>query len=184
MLITITGKAGSGKTTAAKTIAEKLGYEYISIGSMRRIVAEQMWLNIIEFNKLGERPENQKEFDLKYEEYQKSLSLDDKIVLESRLWFWCQPKSFKIFLSVDDQKAAERIYGQARDTDDYDSLKATYEATIKRNEEDIKRYKHLYNIEYQNPSNFDLFLDTTNLSIDQTVEKIILSFTKRQANHA
>ena len=31
MLITITGMNGSGKSTAAKIIAEKLGYEYVSI---------------------------------------------------------------------------------------------------------------------------------------------------------
>lgn len=184
MLITITGKAGSGKTTAAKILAERLGYEYISIWGMRRIVADQMGLNIIEFNKLWELPENQKEFDLKYEEYQKSLSLDAKIVLESRLWFWCQPKSFKVFLSVDDNEAAERIFGQARDTDAYDSLKTTYDVTVRRNAEDVARYKMLYNIDYQNAANFDLFLDTTTLNPDQAVDKIINAFTQRQTNHA
>lgn len=184
MLITITWKAWSWKSAAAKILAGKLGYEYISIGSMRRQIADQMWLNIIEFNKLGELPENQKEFDLKYEDYQKSLPLDANIVLESRLWFRCQPNSFKIFLSVDDHEAAERIFGQARDTDAYDSLKATYDATTKRNEDDIARYKKLYNIDYQNPSNFDLFMDTTDNSIEKTVDLSMEAFTKRQAKHA
>jgi cytidylate kinase len=32
MIITMSGKAGSGKGTVAKILAEKLGYEHISIG--------------------------------------------------------------------------------------------------------------------------------------------------------
>ena len=183
MLITITGKAGSGKSTAAKIIAEKLGYEYISIGEMRRKIADQMGLNIIEFNKLGELPENQHEFDLKYEEYQRSLPVDSNIVLESRLGFRCQPNSFKIFLSVDDRVAAQRIFEQSRDTDSYASLEETYETTIRRNNEDIARYQSLYNINYQEPSNFDLFLDTTGKSTDETVDLMINLFNQRQANH-
>lgn len=87
MLITITGKAGSGKSTAAKALAQKLWYEYISIGDMKRKIAAEMWLNIIEFNKLWELRKNQHEFDLKYEDYQRSLDPKSTIILESRLGF-------------------------------------------------------------------------------------------------
>lgn len=85
MLITLGGKAGSGKGTVSELLADKLGYEIISIGSLRRKFAEEMGLSIYEFNLLGEKPENQKEFDLKYEEYQKSLNPSSKILLDSRL---------------------------------------------------------------------------------------------------
>lgn len=85
MLITIGGKAGSGKGTVSKLLAEQLGYEIISIGSLKRKIAEEMGISISEFNLLGEKPENQKEFDLKYEEYQKSLDPSSKILLDSRL---------------------------------------------------------------------------------------------------
>ena len=44
-----------------------------------------MGLSISEFNLLGEKPENQHEFDLKYEEYQKNLDLYSQVILESRL---------------------------------------------------------------------------------------------------
>lgn len=42
MLITITGMNGSGKSTAAQIIAKTLGYEYISIGNMKRALAAEM----------------------------------------------------------------------------------------------------------------------------------------------
>jgi len=85
MIITISGKAGSGKSSVAKTLADKLGYRYIGIGAIRRQVAESMGLNILAFDELGNTPENAKEFDLKYEEYQKNIPLEDNIVLDARL---------------------------------------------------------------------------------------------------
>lgn len=182
MLITITWKAWSGKSTAAKALAERLWYEYISIWSMRRIVAEKMWLNILEFNELGERPENQKEFDLKYEEYQKSLDPTSKIVLESRLWFFCQPKSFKIFLTVDEESAAKRIFNNKRSTDDYTSWEEVLEKTKIRDKEDVERYKELYNVDYSDFKNYDLILDTTIKNVDETVDEIIEPFNKYKKN--
>ncbi|MDD3262268.1 MAG: cytidylate kinase family protein [Candidatus Absconditabacteria bacterium] len=176
MLITITGKAGSGKSTAAKALAEKLGYEYISIGSMKRIIAQQMGLSILEFNELGERPENQKEFDFKYEDYQKSLDPKSKIVLESRLGFFCQPKSFKIFLTVDEESAAKRIFKDKRSTDNYISWEEVLEKTKIRDKEDVQRYQKLYGVDYSDHKNYDLIYDSTDKTIEETVADIIKSF--------
>lgn len=105
MIITLGGKAWSGKGTVSKILAQQLHYEIISIGSLKRKLAEEMGLSISEFNLLGEKPENQKEFDLKYEEYQKNLPLESSIILESRLGFLCQPKAFKVFLDIRDENS-------------------------------------------------------------------------------
>jgi cytidylate kinase len=76
---------------------------------MRRNLATEMGINIYEFNKLGDSPENAQEFDLKYEEYQKNLKLTDTIILDSRLGFYAQPHAFKILLEVDEEVASKRI---------------------------------------------------------------------------
>lgn len=107
----MSGKAGGGKGTISKLLAEKLNYKYISIGNMKRDLATTMGLTISEFNKLGELPENREKFDLKYEEYQKNLDVNDGIILDSRLSFYCQPKAFKVYLDVSDEEAARRIFG-------------------------------------------------------------------------
>lgn len=52
MIITMSGKAGSGKGTVAKILSEKLGYEHISIGNMKRELATAMGMTISEFNTL------------------------------------------------------------------------------------------------------------------------------------
>ncbi len=179
MIITMSGKNGSGKGTVSKLLAEKLDYKYISIGNMKRDLATAMWLTISEFDKEWEKPENIEKFDLKYEEYQKNLDVNDGIILDSRLWFYCQPNAFKVYLDVTDEEAARRIFNdKERIGDSYASLQAVQEVTIKRNEDNIKRYKRLYNIDISDTSNFDLVVDTTGKLPQQVAEEIIKVFNQ------
>ena len=181
MIITMSGKAGSGKWTVSKLLAEKLWYQHISIGNMKRELATAMGLTISEFNTLWELPENREKFDLKYEEYQKNLDIHSDIILDSRLGFYCQPNAFKVYLDVSDEEAARRIFGDTeRSGDAYDSLQAVQEATKKRNADDIQRFKALYNIDLSDKGNFDLVVDTDGKSPQKVAEEIIEKFEKFQ----
>ena len=106
------------------------------------------------------------------------------MVIDSRLGFRCQPNSFKIFLTVDDHEAAKRIFAQKRTTDSYATEEDVYLATKGRNDEMLERFQKLYNVNYQDTSNFDLVIDTTTKSTEETISIILDAFTKRQANHA
>ena len=55
MIITISGKPGSGKSTIAKILAEKLKLKHYSAGDFRREKAKKLCLSLEEFNKLGEK---------------------------------------------------------------------------------------------------------------------------------
>lgn len=180
MLITLWGKAGSGKGTVSKLLAQKLGYEIISIGSLKRQLAQEMGLSISEFNKLGEKPENQQEFDLKYEEYQKNLPLESKVILESRLGFLCQPHAFKLFLNVSDEIAAQRILWDQRETDTFNSNEEALEITKARNLNDQKRYLSLYNIDLRDLNHYDRCIDTSDLTPEQVVDQILSAFSSFQ----
>lgn len=180
MLITLGGKAGSGKGTISKLLAERLRYKIISIGNLKRQLAAEMGLNILEFNLLGDKPENQREFDLKYEEYQRNLSLNDPILLESRLGFLCQPRAFKVFLDVSDEVASKRILGDNRSTDSFNSLHEAFEATKQRNLKDQERYLRLYNINLRDPQHYDCCIDTSHLTPNQVVEQILNRFDQFQ----
>lgn len=171
-MITIWGQAWSGKSTVSKMLASRLGYERISIGDMKRKLAEKMGLSISEFNKLWDLPENVETFDLKYETYQQSLDPTAPIVLDSRLGFYNQPDAFKVFLQVDPEEGAKRIRGSERATDTYESLQALIEATQERNREDSQRYQELYQIDHLDTSNYDLLVDTTTIWPDQVVDRI------------
>ncbi|MBU0540313.1 AAA family ATPase, partial [Patescibacteria group bacterium] len=54
MIITISGVPGSGKTTVAKILAERLGMKFYSMGDLRGKMATERGLTIDELNKLGE----------------------------------------------------------------------------------------------------------------------------------
>jgi len=169
-------KAWSWKWTVSKILAEKLGYEIISIWDMRRKIAQEMWLNIHEFNKLWDNPENAKEFDLKYEEFQKSLDINSNIILDSRLWFFAQPNAFKILLDVSEEIAGERIYKAERDTDKQESLQAAIEEVHNRNKLDFERYIRLYNIDVRDQENYDLVIDTWDKTPQEIADIILNNF--------
>ena len=172
------GKAGSWKWTVSKILAEKLGYEIISIWDMRRKLAQEMGLNIHEFNKLWDNPENAKEFDIKYEEFQKKLDLNSNIILDSRLGFYAQPNAFKILLDVSEEIAWERIYKAERDTDKQETLQAAIEEVHNRNKLDFERYMKLYNIDVRDQENYDLVIDTWDKTPDEVADIILEKFEK------
>ncbi len=179
MIITLSGKAWSGKGTVGRLLAEKLWYTYLSIGDMKRMLAKKMWLTISEFNALWSLPENREKFDLAYEEYQKNLDVHDNIILDSRLGFYCQPHAFKVYLDVSDEEAARRIFFDTTRTGDrYDSLDTVLEITRKRNYDDAQRFLSLYHIDITDPRNFDLIIHTDNKTPQEVVDEILDSFCK------
>lgn len=176
-------KAGSGKGTVSKLLADKLWYEIVSIGDMKRKLAAEMWINIIEFNKMWDDPKNAKEFDLKYEEYQKSLKLTDNIILDSRLWFYAQPKAFKILLDVDEEVAWERIFKAKRETDKNTTKKHAIDEVKERNSGDEARYQKLYNVDLWNPNNYNLVIDTSERTPEEVLQIILDEFRAYKRKH-
>ena len=176
MLITIWWKAWSGKWPVSKLLAKELNYEIVSIWDMKRKLAAEMWINIIEFNKMWDDPEKSAEFDLKYEEYQQNLKLSDDIILDSRLGFYAQPYAFKILLDVDEEVAGERIFKAERDTDKHASKKHAIAQVKERNSSDEERYKKLYDVDLWNPNNYNLVIDTSERSPEEVLQIILEEF--------
>lgn len=176
MLITLWWKAWSGKGTVSKLLAKELWYEIVSIWDMKRKLAAEMWINIIEFNKMWDDPEKSAEFDLKYEEYQKNLKLSDNIILDSRLGFYAQPKAFKILLDVDEEVAWERIFKAKRETDKNTTKKHAVNEAKERNSSDEARYQKLYNVDLWNPNNYNLVIDTSERTPEEVLQIILDEF--------
>jgi len=183
MLITIWWKAGSGKGTVSLLLAKELGYEIVSVWDMKRKLAAEMWMNIIEFNKMWDDPEKSAEFDLKYEEYQKNLKLTDNIILDSRLWFFAQPKAFKILLDVDEKIGWERIFKAGRDTDRHTSKKHAINEAKERNSSDEARYMKLYNVDLWDPNNYNLIIDTSERTPEEVLQIILDEFKAYKRKH-
>lgn len=169
MQISICGTPGSGKSTVAKIIAEKLGYKYYSIGELRRQMAEKRGLTIVEFNNLKE------DTDTSFDNYQKELGeKEDNFVIEGRLSFHFVPKSLKFFFKTDLRTAAERVFKDPRSSEKkYKNLNEVLNEMKKRMDDDKKRYKKHYNLDPYNEKQFDIVIDTTNISIEEVAEKVM-----------
>ncbi|MBI4146203.1 cytidylate kinase family protein [Candidatus Woesearchaeota archaeon] len=172
MIITLTGKPGSGKSTVARIVAKELGYKFFSAGDLRGQIAMKHGLTIDQLNEVGKKEIwTDKECDDLLEKMGKT---EDNIVFDSWLAWNFIPNSVKIFLDVDLHEAARRIFANQRPDEAHkDSVEEVFEMISKRLNETAARYKKWYNVDFLNLKNYDHIIDTTNLTPDKIAKKII-----------
>jgi len=179
MIITISGFPGSGKSTVGKLLAKKLDYEYLSIGDLRGKIAIKHNLTIDQLNKIGEKESwTDDEVD---QELRRIGKEEDNYVIDTRIGYHFIPDSVKVFLDADIETGAERIFKGPRRPDEkkYSSIGALKGELKQRIKSDKKRYKKWYDIDFTDKSNYDIVIDTTDLTPDEVVKKI-LDFIKKQ----
>lgn len=169
MQISICGTPGSGKSTVARIIAEKLHYRYYSVGALRRQMAEKRGLTIFEFNQLKE------DTDTEFDNIQKKMGeTEDNFVIEGRLSFHFVPKSLKFFFKTDMGKAAERVFKDQRSSEKkYNSMEEARNEMQERMDNDKRRYKMHYNLDPYAEKQFDYVIDTTGISIEEVADKVM-----------
>ena len=178
MQITISGKAGSGKSTVAKLLSEKLKLKHYSIGDLMRAMATEKGIALLELNKLAE---NDKSIDLELDNKLKELGkTKDNFVVDGRLTAFFIPRAqFRVFLDADDKVRAERILKDKRQQEKSKSLKETISNIKKREESEKKRYQKYYGVNYMDKKLYNFVIDTTNLIPEKVVERIIEFVKKR-----
>lgn len=175
MIITISGDIGSGKSTVANLVAEKLKYKLYSTGSIFRSIAKEMNISLKE---LGELSKKTDKYDKQIDNFQKELGeKEDDFVLEGRLGFHFIPHSFKVCLRINVKEAAKCIIKDKRKDETYIDLNEALQHIKNRRKSEKKRYKKLYNVDIENNSQFDLVINTTNLSAIKVRDKIISSLS-------
>ncbi|MEF8914164.1 (d)CMP kinase [Natronomonas sp.] len=159
MLITISGPAGSGKSTAAAALAEALDYDHVSGGDIFRELADERDMTPLELNKAAEE-DDQIDRDLDRRLRNIAETRDD-IVLESRLagWMAGEYADFRIWLDAPLSVRAERI----ADREDKSAELARKE-TQERGESEARRYLEYYDIDIDDLGIYDLALNTARLS--------------------
>ena len=106
--ISLSGNAGTGKTTISKLLADQLNFKFISIGNFTRDFAKTEFnMNITEFQvKCLHEPELDELIDIRF---RKLCNEKHCIVADYRLGFHFIKNSFNILLKVSDEVAFQRI---------------------------------------------------------------------------
>jgi cytidylate kinase len=159
-MITLWWKSWSGKNTVSDILSAKLGYDIISIWSIKKELAEKMWMTMLERDELWDKPENREKFDLKYEDYQKSLDPNGAVVLDGRMAFRCQPKAFNVFLNVWLEVSAERIHIADRCLNNDKTLEEVMKMTDARNQRQHRVYQELYQVDIYDINAYNLYINT------------------------
>jgi len=183
MIISISGLPGSGKSTVAKTVAEQLNFERFYMGGILRKLAEQKGVSILELMKQAETDST---IDEDIDAYVSDLGRDhDNFVIESRTAFNFIPDSLKIFIKVDLKEAAKRIFKDLQKEERKNEEKAlSVEALAKKLEERVEtdrlRYQKYYAIDFVNENNYDLVINSTHLTPEEVVEKILVAVEEKR----
>ena len=167
MIITIGGLAGTGTTTAAELLSEKLDIPYISAGSVFREMAAEKGMTVLEFSEFAEGNDDiDKEIDKRQAEKAKSA---DKLIIEGRLSaYFVENADLRIWLVTPFDVRSKRI-SEREDK----SVEVAKNEIIIREKSEALRYMEIHNIDISNMDIYDLIINTGTFNPEKVLEIII-----------
>ena len=137
-----------------------------------------MGMDITSFNLYVEKhPEIDKKIEYSATEYAKT---HDNFIIDARLGWYAVPESFKVYLKVDINEAAKRAFNdqKRKSSENFNTLEEQKQDLQKRYRLENERYYKLYNIRKEDESNYDIVIDTTNMTAQDVSNIIIKEYTK------
>ena len=178
VVICIAGLTASGKSTAARRLAEKFALRYFSGGAALKELAIKMgykaqdrgWWETPDGMRFLEQRLHDSRFDRQVDEELLRWAEKGNVVLDSWTMPWLCKEGFKIWIEVSPEERARRLVRR-----DKTSL-AEAEKAIREKDGKTKRlYEKLYGFKLgEDFSPFDLVLDTEHLSSGETFETLSL----------
>lgn len=163
--ITLSGEVASGKSTIGKRLAEKMNYEFVSIGNKTRAFAALHGLDIVGFQKMCLADPN---MDIIIDEdFAKECNTSEKLIIDYRLGFKFIHDSFNILLKITEATATERLKSSGRENETFHTINL-------RNESFKNQFLNTYNVDYTNESNYDLVIQVEDFRTAEEVVNYIL----------
>ncbi len=177
MIITITGKPCSGKSTVARIICEKFGFTHIAVGDIFKQEADKQGMSVEQFNKkCAENPQFDNFVDDKIKELGVQYS-GQKYLFDSRLAWHFIPDSFKVYVDLDDDTMAERLANSDREGfEKYTNLDDAKKTLQNRRKLEVERYQNLYDVNLEDLQNYDFVINSKNLTPDEVAGEIITAY--------
>ena len=136
-----------------------------------REIAKKRGISLLELSKLAEKD---KSIDIELDKRQAELGKkEDNFVMDSRLGWHFIPNSIKVFLDIDINEAAKRIFNEKRQHEQYKDVQESIEKIKARIKSEEKRYREYYGIGYKEKKNYDIIINTTHTSPEEVVDGIL-----------
>ncbi|MBN1584980.1 cytidylate kinase family protein [Candidatus Uhrbacteria bacterium] len=176
MVITISGPAGSGKSTVAGLLAKKLGIPTIDVGKVFREKAEKTGMDITKFSDYRlAHPEIDREIDL--DVMDRCLQCPKGCILQGRVSAWMTKRqdipAIRIWIDASPPVRASRIAN--REGGDPEKI---LESVNRRDRNDWKNYRDNYGIDLNDLSVYDIVVPTDDLPIEGVVSFILNELQK------
>lgn len=176
MIVTISGDPASGKSTVAKLLAEALKYKHYSAGDLQREIANKMGLTITELHVLEEKDDS---IDRKIDAYQTKLGkTQDNFVIDGWLAAHFIPNAFHVYLKCEETEQVNRRLLHKRNEESFSEAKEAIADLRKRQKINRTRWYRFYGYDYADLKNYDLVIDTTKLSVERVMDKLMKSLPK------
>lgn len=176
-IITISGLPGSGKSSAAKTVAGVLNYKHFSSGDFMRNIALKRGISLNDLSKIAEKDGGK--IDEEIDAEIRKTAEAENLVIDSRLAFHWIPESYKVFLDLPLEISKNRVWESLKNNplrQQSEKASSPEEVLVKIKERlssEHKRYHELYNINFSDKTNYDLVVDTDKNSIEETARIIL-----------
>jgi cytidylate kinase len=143
-------------------------------------MASERGISVLELSRIAEADEAiDREID---ERSARLAATGESLVIDARLAWHFVPGSVKVFLDVRPDVAARRIFGDGRRTERENvDLAATERTTAARAASESLRYQRYYGIDYLDPANYDLVIDTSDATVEEVAAEIVAYLAARRA---
>lgn len=172
MYIAISGLHGSGKSTAAKKVAEQLGWRYYSTGQAFRDMAKERDMSLADFNTFLE---DNLEVDRMLDQRMIQTAEKGNVVVDGQVVAYLTseiPNGLRVLLQCPRKVRVTRM--GARDNEGY--AEKLHE-TKTREESERKRFKMLWGVDLRDPDEklkvYDVILNTGLLDVQTTIQTIL-----------
>ena len=167
MIVTVSGPHGTGKSTYAARLAHALRIRHVSAGSLFRRIANEKGLSLEE---LGEKALEDPSIDKLVDERTIAEANKGNVVVDGQLagWILKERTDLRIYLKAPEQVRLERIAKRDKLTLQDARLQTEQRESVQR-----ERYLRHYSFQVEDRSIYQLVLDTSLGTIEDTAKVLI-----------